>query len=175
MRSIRQRVFGKLLTEDATTALWLADDVEPVNGIAPDQQYLRYALTIRGSESLVFPALILDDYGNRVRKLKLYEWLRTQGDYHPRSEVFGYEQSGKETQHFVRELEIYFKYPVFVYPDLETPLQKGVQLSKIVLLNNNIARAEKTERPAETKSPLRRAAVEWWHMPIDDLRLLIDD
>ncbi len=165
MRSIRQKIHGKLFIENGRAVVWRAEDETPVNGVTPEHVYLRYALTIRGPEFLVFPALVLKDYGEEVRKLKLYDWLRDNGDYYPRSEVFGYLQStGAETQHFVREIELHYKYPVFAYPSLETPLQDGVPLDAIVLTSDEAAGPTKIKRPPATKAPLRRATVKWWQI-----------
>ncbi len=169
MRSIRQKIFGKLLLDQGDPALWLAEEGASHAALVAEPLYLRYAVTIRGPESLVFPALVLDDYGNEIRKLKLYAWVRKEGDYHPRSDLFGFDLAGNETQNFVRELEIYFKYPLFVYASLEAPLQAGVRVSKVLLLNDSVGEREKGFRPKTVKTPLRHAAVEWWQLPLNEL------
>lgn len=173
MRSIRQKVWGKLFVENGRAVLWRTNDETPVAGVTPDRIILRYALTIRGPEFLIFPAIVVMDYGEELRKLRIYDWLRDNGDYYPRSEVFGYLQSsGAETQHFLREIELHYKYPIFAYPSLETPLQDGIPLDKIVLTTDDDDAPSspiKTKRPTGTPSPLRRAVVEWWQMPASQL------
>ncbi len=174
MRSIRQKIYGKLVSDQGEPALWLAEDEAGAGQLVPELLYLRYALTIRGPESLLFPAFLLDDYGNEVRKLKLYRWLRAQGDYHPRSEVFGYDLSGNETQHFVRELELYFRYPLFVYASLETPLQAGVQVSRVLHVSSEVSSRQEGIRPKTVSAPLRHAAVTWWQLPPHELSALLN-
>ena len=170
MRSIRQKLFGKLYRTEHQAILWRAEDAIPVQGVIPETLYLRYALTVRGSaEYLVFPALVLDDYGNEIRKLKLYRWLREEGDYHPRSELFGYLQTtGQETQHFVREIELHYKYPIFAYPSLDTPLQDGIRVDAVVLADG-AGQPSQIKRPALMREPLRRAAVAWWQISAETL------
>ncbi len=161
--------------ENGRAVVWRAESETPVNGVTPEFVWLRYALTIRGPEFLVFPGLVLKDYGEEVRKLKLYDWLRDNGDYYPRSEVFGYLQStGEETQHFVREIELHYKYPVFAYPSLETPLQEGVPLDAIVLVSDSAENTSpsKIKRPPATKAPLRRSTVKWWQITPSQLPTL---
>lgn len=172
MRSIRQKALGKLFVENGRGVLWKSEDETPIGGVTPTLYYLRYALTVRGPEFLVFPAFVLDDNGTEIRKLRLYDWLRNEGDYFPRADLFGYlQENGKETQHFVRELEIHYKYPVFAYPSLETPLEDGIPLEAIVLASDDaqVTKASKIKRPVGTRAPLRRATIQWWQIPTNTL------
>lgn len=166
MRSIRQKLPGVLFAEPARAAIWWQrdEDDEPTSDkvSASNQVVLRYALTLRGTEQPFFPAFLLDDWGNEVRKLGLYQWLRDNGDVYPRAELFGFDLQGNETQHFVREFELYYKYSCFAYPDLETSISDGVRVSHILLADETQPQLTRIKRPTTAKTPLRRVNAQWW-------------
>ena len=161
---------GKIFTEMGRTAIWLHQGDEPVEGVPVREFFVRYALTVMGTESHIFPAVLLDDWGNEIKKLRLYRWIRENGELSPRAEVFGFTREGKETQNFLRELEIYFKYPLYVFPTRETPIAEGNQVSAVLLTGEPDEQPTKIKRPAEFDIPLRRSAVSWWRVPPSFLR-----
>ncbi len=170
MRAIRQKVQGKIFEEAGRVAIWLRQGDEIVEGIDVQEIYLRYALTVMGPETHTFPAFLLDDWGNEVKKLGLYKWIREKGEMSPRAEVFGFTREGQESQWFLRELEIYFKHPLYVFPTKATPLGEGKLVSAVMLTGDAEKQPMQIKRPAELDAPLRRSAVTWWRVPPVRLR-----
>lgn len=162
MKAIRHKIYGQhLALADGRHALWLQAEGDP--GAQP--LYLRYALTIRGSETPVFPAFLLDDWGNEIKKLDLYTWLRENGEYYPRAEVFGLDEHGAQTQHFTRELELYFRYPCYLYTAADAPVSAGVRLAAVLLADETSGAPQPARPPADLPPPLRRAILQWWRLP----------
>lgn len=161
MKPIRHKVYGRLLPHPRQTAVWLQTAETP--GAAP--LYLAYALTLQGVESPIFPALLLDDWGNEIAKLALYDWLGEHGDLFPRATVFGFEADGRETQCFVRGLELHWKYPCYVYPQRETAVADGVPVAHMLMTDDERPAVEPIKPPADRPLPLRRARVRWWTGP----------
>ena len=101
---ITHRLSGTLYTKESKTGetngavLW---DVQAETVI-----YLRYAVILRGTEEEFFPTSLLDDWGNEVKGLGIYSWIRDYGERFPRAELFGVNNAGMPDQCFVRELEI---------------------------------------------------------------------
>ncbi len=167
MKAIRQRVQGRLLQANGRSALLLTHP-KP----APDAAnllYLRYALVTMGREDHIFPSFLMDDWGSEVRGLKLYRWVRENGDDFPRAEIFGFEADGQETQLFLRELELYHKLPCYLYPTQETLLTQGTLLDAILLPDASVSEPVQVKRPSSemVKRPLRTAQVSWWLVPPD--------
>jgi hypothetical protein len=134
--------------------LYLDDD-------AP-QQPLRLALIVRGSERHIFPALALDDWGREKKGLGLYRWLYEQGPRFPRAEIFGFDDHGNQTQIFLRDLEISFKYPCYVYGAGEAPVEEGERLGAIYICGESEKSSDaEISAPDSVPWALRRAAVRW--------------
>lgn len=170
MRAIRQKIQGKIYEGNGRVAIWLRQGDEVVEGVGVQEFYLRYALTVMGTEAHIFPALLLDDWGNEIKKLALYKWIRDHGELSPRAEVFGYTREGQETQYFLRELENYFKHPLYVFPAKATPLGEGKLVSAVMLTGDPEMQPIQIKRPADLAAPLRRSAVAWWRVPPVTLR-----
>lgn len=158
MRAVRKRINGHLLAADGRHYLRLAAD--------GPELILRFALVRRGSEEHIFPAFVLDDWGTEIRKLKLYEWVRENGDLFPRAEIFGFDVDGSEAQLFLREMELYAKLPCYAYPDAETPLAEGSRLAAIIWSDPTLESPAPDQRPSDLPFVLRRAALSWWAVPI---------
>lgn len=167
MKPITQRIQGELIPLELKNILRLQNPKPEKE--APNQLYLRYALVIRGPESHIFPAFLLDDWGNEIKGLKLYRWFKENGERFPRAEIFGYDADGKESQYFVRDLELYVKLPCYLYLQMSDPVQSGKLLSTIVVPSPTIIRPTAVKRPSATDipSPLRQSQVRWWLIPID--------
>jgi hypothetical protein len=162
MKVATQRVQGKLL---GRTAL-LLHNPEPTAEQTADSLYLRFAFVQRGVESLIFPAELLDDWGNSVKGWALYEWVLEFVDQFPRAEIFGFDRNGRETQAFLRDLEVMEPLRCFAFPDKETALAEGVLVEAILLPMAGVRNMEKIERPLlEDKRPLSAAKVTWWQAP----------
>jgi hypothetical protein len=165
MKAAKQHIHGKLITENGRSALLLLT-AEPETKTA-DSLYLRYAVVVRGPEDHVLPAILLDDWGKETRGLKIYEFLREQGDQFPRAEIFGFDMDGSETQLFVRSLELYSRLPAYAYTNVDAPLADGVLLDAILLPDAETDRVVQVEKTSEmgVKRPLRSAQVSWWRVP----------
>ncbi|MCA9952437.1 MAG: hypothetical protein KDE48_22460 [Anaerolineales bacterium] len=176
VNAIRQRIGGKLLTSDGQTALILENlrvDKDTHNVV-----FLRYALVTKGSEEHIFPAFLMDDWGHEVHGLKLYAWVSENGARFPRGEIFGFEQDGRETQCFLRELELYARLPCYAYPSADSAVETGSLLDAILLPAMAVDAAVRIKRPSELKRPLRTARVSWWQIPAKthnfDFSLLVE-
>jgi hypothetical protein len=165
MKAAHQHIHGSLLTENGRSALLLLN-AEPETKTAVSL-YLRYAVVVRGPEDHVLPAVLLDDWGKEISGLKIYGFLREQGDQFPRAEIFGFDLDGSETQLFVRSLELVSRLPCYAYTDVNAPLAEGVRLAAILLPDADTSVAVKIQKAGETgmKRPLRSAQVQWWRVP----------
>jgi hypothetical protein len=130
---------------------------------------LRFAFIARGpgGGDHIFPSFILDDWGREIRSLKLYEWVRENGQRFPRAEIFGFEQDGRETQCFLRELELYARLPCYAYRTADQPVAEGRLLNSILLPHDSAQTPLRIEKPAGIERPLRAARVTWWQIPTD--------
>ena len=163
MRSIRQKLPGVLFNEREQAAVWWQPPAE--GATSTEHVVLRYGLTMRGTEQPFFPAFLLDDWGNEVRKLGLYQWLRENGDFYPRAELFGFDLQGNESQHFVREFELYYKYSCYAYPSIETPIENGVRVAHVLVTDEVQTELTRIKRPTTATTPLRRINAQWWSAP----------
>ncbi|RMG94463.1 MAG: hypothetical protein D6706_13730 [Chloroflexi bacterium] len=163
MKPIRQHVWGRLLEENGRFALWLSH-AEPAE-ITAESLYLGFALVTLGTEEHIFPAFVLDDWGHEIRGLDLYEWIVAYGQQFPRGELFGYEQDGRETQCFLRGLELYVKYPCYVYTHPAASVHEGVAIQAILLPTEEVDAPQQIKKPLGMKRPLRNARVTWWQIP----------
>ena len=162
MRAITHKVHGALYERNRRLALLLQ---EPGSAL-----YLRFPFVTQGPEEPVFPAFILDDWGDERRTLELYQWTYEEGHRFPRANLFGFEADGRETQLFLRELELYFKYPCYVFPRRNAPVTGGARLNTILLPDPDYAgKPEKVVPPAALPWPFRRAAVRWRRVNPADL------
>ncbi len=167
-KAVAQQVCGKLMWEngaerDGRLALLLTNSKPEPD--AADLLVLRFALVLMGTEAHLFPSFLIDDWGGEVRGLALYDWVRENGNHFPRAEIFGFNRYGASVQYFLRELELYARLPAYVYPSRETPLEKGHQLSAILLPNAAVTTPEKIKRPSQLQRPLASAHVTWWQVP----------
>lgn len=165
MRAARQRIQGKLLQENGRFALLLTNPKPDRD--ADDLHYLGFALVTLGREEHIFPSFLLDDWGNEIKGVKLFRWIRENGNEFPRAEIFGYEKDGSETQVFARALELYVTLPCYVYNSRTALVTEGSLLSAILLPDASVTEAQRIKRPSSDamKRPLRSARVQWWQVP----------
>lgn len=130
-----------------------------------DLLYLRFALVTIGPGDHIFPAFVLDDWGREIASLGLYAWIREHGERFPRGEVFGFERDGRETQCFLRELELYARLPCYVYPSSENGVETGIPLDALAIEDDNCLQAKRIKRPPNVSGPLRAARLSWWRVP----------
>jgi hypothetical protein len=124
--------------------------------------YLRFLLPEVEREEGIFPAFLLDDWGQEIKSLELYEWVRENGAQFPRAEIFGIDRYGREVQAFLRELELFGKYPCYAYEDKAAPVTAGVLVAAVVAADPATGEPQRIKRPAEVTGPLRYARVSWW-------------
>jgi hypothetical protein len=165
LQAVGQRISGKLLEHDNKYGL-VVYDLKPDQG-AKNLLILRYAFVTRsrGGGDHIFPASILDDWGRELRSLRLYRWMRENGERFPRAEIFGYEKDGRETQCFVRELELYATFPCYAFLNPEQPVSDGRLISAIFLPDASAKEVRKIAKPSDVRRPLRSARVTWWEVP----------
>jgi hypothetical protein len=127
--------------------------------------YLRYAFFLLGSECPVFPGMILDDWGGEITGIKMYRWIRENGDSFPRAEIFGLNQAGESEQYFVRELDLTLKIRCYAYPDKAAALESGKVIQNVLLPNEDAKFIIKRRRPANIKRPINGTRVNFWEVP----------
>lgn len=167
VKPLTQHIHGKLFREEGngrTALLLLNPNPDEVTAVS---LYLRYAFVLLGPEEYIFPAFILDDWGHEMRSLDIYEWVRENADHFPRAEIFGYEADGRETQCFVRGLELVVKLPCYVYQNEGDKVTEGLRVDEIWLPDVSVAEPMPTKPPPELKRPLRAARVSWQRVPPD--------
>ncbi|MFQ5436262.1 MAG: hypothetical protein ACE5FD_15455 [Anaerolineae bacterium] len=165
MRAVRQRIQGQLWQGNGRSALLLLNPKPDRD--AENLLYLGFALVTLGREDHIFPAFVLDDWGNEIRGVKLFRWMRDNGNEFPRAEIFGYERDGSETQLFARELELYVTYPCYLYSARTDPVTAGRLLQAILLPDPAVTTPQRVKRPSADllQRPLRAARVQWWLVP----------
>jgi len=163
MKAVKLRVQGQILPANGRFALLLHNPTPEPD--APQLVYLRLAFTTLEVEEPVFPGFVLDDWGNEVKSLNLYDWFEEFAPQFPRAELFGFDVAGQETQLFLRELEQYSKWPCYAYPAADTAVSQGRLIEAILLPDESVTEPLKIKRPSWVERPLRRARVQWWQVP----------
>lgn len=154
MQALTETVGAELYRRDEQRALLLDETASPL--------YLRYALIVRGTQRHVFPALLLDDWGRERNALSLYRWIYDEGQRFPRAELFGFNGQGREIQIFLRELEIFFRYPCYAYREQSASTDAGHLLDNVVVLKPaHGGEPVDVEAPDTVSWPLRHSAVQW--------------
>jgi hypothetical protein len=163
MKPIKQRVGGEVLAQGDAYALVLRT-LQP-DAEDSDLVYLRFPFLTRGPGDVIFPAMVVDDWGREMRSLGLYKWVRENGDRFPRSEIFGYEADGRETQVFLREMELLARLPCYAYAAPESAVTQGHLISAVLIEEPGTETAARIKRPPDLSLPLSAARVSWWHIP----------
>lgn len=168
-----QKIFGRY---------WVNDKGQATLILAPEEDesqvvYLRYALTEMGTLRPLWPAFVLDDWGNERKGLKMYQWIREEGERFPRAEVFGFDSEWKEVQEFLRALELYVPYPCALYDNPEKLLHEGMRVKHIVLPDQTAVKPLSSKRKPQTMPaklapipfPLTLAQATWWRVHPEQL------
>lgn len=170
MKAFSEKQQAEVVTDNGRSFLLMQPD-------QPDKQlFLRYALVRQGTEELVYPRFILDDWGNEVPKAEMFDWIKEYGWQFPRAEIFGLDEDGEEGQWFLREFELYAKWRCVASPEKNTPIPDCWRI-EAVLWPEDVAEVVKVKRPLadQLNSPLRKSYVTWWHVPANqpfDLKLI---
>jgi hypothetical protein len=160
MKALGEMVNGRLYRQNQRALLLLAE-------AAPAVQ-LRCAFVELYGEGQILPALLLDDWGKEIKTIALYEWAREYGLQFPRAEMFGFDPQGCSVQYFLRDLELFSKYPSYVYPEASTPISDGVLL-EAVALPGSAPEPQRIKRPSVIGGLLAYARVSWWSVRPDSL------
>jgi hypothetical protein len=153
---IKQKVSGNLIVDGEFAAVMLGSDD------CADFVYLAYALITQGTENHILPSLLLDDWGNEIRRLKLYQWIRKEGDRFPRAEVFGLDLTGGQIQHFLRDIELSVRFPVYAWRSDDSPVSTALLVSAILLEEPGLSSPQSVEPPPGFSFPLRNGRLNWW-------------
>lgn len=156
MKAIKQKVTGIIL-EGEQAGVVLDDTADLI--------YLRYAFVTLGPEDHILPAFLLDDWGNEIKGLKLYDWVEENGLYFPRAEIFGFRPSGQQTQIFLRELDLVLKFRCYAFPKAAAPLQDGRLIETIFLPDDSVKEPMPAKRPKNAPKLLLKSAVRWVKIP----------
>jgi hypothetical protein len=153
---IRHRVPGVLIADGELTVLVLGPEHSPQ---AID---LAFALITQGVENQILPSLLLDDWGNEIKDLKLYRWIHENGDRFPRAEIFGMDPAGNAVQCFLRDIDLVASFPVYALLSEDSSGKSALPLRAILLEEVGLAFPQSAEPPPGTSFPLRKGQVDWW-------------
>lgn len=154
---IKEPVKGELIVEGDKVAIRL----DPV---ADSEVYLAYALVTQGPGYHILPSFILDDWGNEIGQMGLYRWISEEGLRFPRSEIFGSDPAGNPVQYFLRDVELFVKYPVYAFESADTPDSSG-RLLNAVLVPGDSGQAPVNFQPSLSEyGLLAQANVSWWRV-----------
>jgi hypothetical protein len=154
VKAIKQKVQGVL--QDGEPGVLVLDE-------AADSVYLVYAFVTLETEQHILPAFLLDDWGNEIKGLDLYEWVEENGIYFPRAEIFGFSPTGQEIQIYLRELDLMARYPCYAYLEAGSPIASGHLLESIYLPDEaSSGEWVSFNRPAGRPYPQGKAAVRWF-------------
>ncbi len=136
--------------------------------------YLAFALVTQGIAAQLLPAVLLDDWGNEIKGLGLYDWVRENGLHFPRAEVFGQTPAGETGQYFLRDMELFAPTPVYAATDKTAPIATWLPLGAVLLPDAALLAPQPAAPPDGLTGPLRLARVSWWRVPtyLDDLAFL---
>jgi len=162
MKPINQHIHGKLFIENGRAALLLLNRQPETQN--EHSLYLRFAFVLQGSETLLFPASVLDDWGGEIRSQAIYQWVRDFGDQFPRAEIFGFDADGRQAQRFVRELELTSHLAVMAFRNKGAEMRDGVSVEAILLPDVQTQEPVQIRRPSRWKRPLSAANLSWWHV-----------
>jgi hypothetical protein len=171
VKLITQRVAGTLIDDGQRVALLVEPGGDPEAGPVV---FLAYALTTQGIAAQVVPSLLLDDWGNEVKGLGLYDWIDQQGLRFPRAEVFGLSPAGEKAQYFLRDMELFAPLPAYAALDRALPIAEWQALQAVLVPDPALLAPQAGAVPEGLTGPLRRARVAWWRVPsfVGDLDFL---
>lgn len=188
MRPLALRIHGTLREllvgeRENPSRILLLNAIKPDRSIDPtppfETLFVRFGFVIQGIERPFMPAFVMDDWGNEVKKLSIFDWLFKDGDQYPRSEVFGYEETFEgpwfETQRFVREFELGARYPTFAVSDRAGfPLPEDV-VKGIVVIDPAVETVERIKVPVDWPMPLKRTKAPVWRGSLPSIESLSEN
>ena len=133
-----------------------------VNGENGIRHYFAFGLSPKGIDEDFYPESLLDDWGHEITGLNLFTWIQKNGSDFPRAELFGFSGNGNSRQYFLRELELWSKYPCLVSSN---PIKKptdGKKLDIVVLLDDKCKSTRQIESIPNIDFPFNKANVSWW-------------
>lgn len=160
MQVITEAIQGELINENDVAAVRLSSAEDEGS-----QVYLTYALVILGSEEPVIPCAVLDDWGKELNGVGAYDWMWENGNHFPRAEIFAVGLDGEERQHFLREFELYARYPAYALTSRTSPIVEAVKVVAMLKPDPTVATPYRIRRPQDLAGPLARARVTWWRVP----------
>jgi hypothetical protein len=154
MAGIPLRAAGKLFSRGERTAMLFAGGERHLT--------LRLGFVLQGTEDILLPDSLLDDWGHEISTVDLYQWIRDNGPHFPRAEVFGFDLLGLSQQCFIRELDLTAKFACYVYEGAKAPIKSGLPLTDIILSVSESGPSCQVEAPATIAFPLSAASIVWW-------------
>ena len=157
MMIVKEPIRGILIIDEEKVALRLEPDSDSF-------VYLAYALVTQGPGYHILPSVILDDWGNEIGELGLYQWITDNGLRFPRAEVFGEDLTGGSVQYFVRDLELFAKFPVYVFDTDDSPISSGRLLNAVLLPDEQVHSPQNIQSSLAETGLLSQANVSWWRV-----------
>lgn len=129
-----------------------------------DVIYLAYALVTQGPEYQILPSVLVDDWGNEIDGMRLYDWVKENGLHFPRAEVFGVTPNGAKAQYFLRDLELFTKFPVYAFAGADADDSSGIAVQAILVPDASVATHEVCDPLNEISPMLARGQLAWWRV-----------
>lgn len=108
---------GAVIKVDETPLLALAPLADAALTASGDF-VIRYGIRFVGKLHLsIVPGLVVLDYGDMLTGNEAWEFLLKRSHLHPRAEVFGYRNDGRDDMQLVRNLDMAVPVEVLVYAD----------------------------------------------------------
>jgi hypothetical protein len=157
-------VEGELRQLDEAAAILLGSTGTTLN--------LGFALVTMNGEGQLFPEVVLDDWGRERRGLALYSWIRDEGPYFPRADLFGTDRAGEQRQYFLRDLDLSAPYPCYAFLPAASRPEAIVSVQAICRPDPDANRPVRSA-PFEGVHPLLgQADVTWWAVEPDHFHRL---
>lgn len=165
----KEPVAGNIVVDSSKVAIRL------LNNASEQRVFLAYSLVTQGPGLQILPTTLLDDWGNEIRPPKLYHWIKENGLHFPRAEVFGQTPTGAPVQYFLRDLELFGKYPLYAYNHQDESDALGLLVNAILIPEEGTGAPYQIEPPEGIGALLRQAQITWWKIHPDETGLSFID
>jgi hypothetical protein len=162
VKLITQHIAGTVIDDGQRLALLLEPGGDPDAG---PSVFLAHALTTQGIAAQIIPSVLLDDWGNEVKGLVLYDWIDEHGLRFPRAELFGLSPGGERVQYFLRDMELFTPLVTYAATNPALPIAEWRPLRAVLVPDAALLAPEQGAMPDSVTGPLRRAGVTWWRVP----------
>lgn len=128
---VTESVSGSVVQLDGEQALIVNAQTDPAEIIHDGALIVRYGAKFLGKPHLsIVPGLLVMDYGDILTGEEAWSFLLKRSNLHPRAEVVGYRNDGRDDMVFLKVLDLALTPAVLVYADADanTPIANPTAL-----------------------------------------------